>query len=100
MRESFESLRAIRELYEEADLRLRRHDYNYDLMRLQVEGNRSGRLLAWLLQEDQQHTPIGAICLIDGTLVASQEAINNSFKKYYMGLYRRQAICKSATLHD
>ncbi|KAJ1201791.1 hypothetical protein NDU88_005597 [Pleurodeles waltl] len=97
---SFESLHAKRELYEEADQRLHRHDYNYHLRRLQAEGDRSWRLLAWLLREDQQHTPIGAIRLIDGTLVTSQEAINNAFKEYYMRLYRGQAICDTHCLES
>ncbi|KAJ1214078.1 hypothetical protein NDU88_001705 [Pleurodeles waltl] len=85
-------------MYAEADQLLRRHDYNYHLMRLQAEGDRSGRLLAWLLREDRQHTQIRAIRLIDRTMGTSQEAINNAFKEYGMGLYRGQATCDTQRL--
>ncbi|KAJ1172364.1 hypothetical protein NDU88_004211 [Pleurodeles waltl] len=79
---TFEPLRAKREIYKEADQRLRRHDYNYHLIRLHVEGDRLGRLLAWLLREERKHTPIGAIRLTNETMVSSQDTINNAFKDY------------------
>ncbi|KAJ1087615.1 hypothetical protein NDU88_000782 [Pleurodeles waltl] len=69
-------------------------------MRLHTKGDHSGRLLAWLLREEWQHAPIGAICLTDGTVVSSQEAINNAFKDYYMGLYQQQPECDAQQLES
>ncbi|KAJ1083998.1 hypothetical protein NDU88_004153 [Pleurodeles waltl] len=86
----FKPLGVKRRVYEEADQRLRRHDYNYHLTHLHMEDDRSGRFLAWLLREERQHTPIVAICLTDGTVVPLQEAINYAFNDYYTGLYRQR----------
>ncbi|KAJ1103220.1 hypothetical protein NDU88_000647 [Pleurodeles waltl] len=76
----FERLREMRKLYDEADWHLRHHDYQYYRTQLYTEGDRSGRLLAWLFHDEQQHTPIGAIRLADGTMVSSQAAINDAFR--------------------
>ncbi|KAJ1116474.1 hypothetical protein NDU88_004685 [Pleurodeles waltl] len=96
----FEPLGAKRRVYEEADQHLRRYDYNLHLTCLHTEGDSSGRLLAWLLRKEQQHAPIGAICLNDGTVVSSQEEINNAFKDDYTELYRQQPACDAQQLES
>ncbi|KAJ1210586.1 hypothetical protein NDU88_005948 [Pleurodeles waltl] len=73
----------------EVDMRLRKFDYQHYIARTHSEGDRSRRLLAWLIQGELQRPPIGAIQLYSGIMVNTQADINNAFKQYYSRLYER-----------
>ncbi|KAJ1154747.1 hypothetical protein NDU88_007490 [Pleurodeles waltl] len=93
----YRALKEARTKYNEADTRLRRYDRNYHLMRLQTEGDRSGRLLVWLLREDWQQSPIGAIRAGASTMATTQDEINETFREYYANLYTK---CTSCTIQE
>ena len=66
---------------------LARIDYRHYIKRQHSEGDRSGRMLAWLLKEEHTNIPIGAIRGTDGTIHCSQLEINEIFADYYRTLY-------------
>ncbi|KAJ1187506.1 hypothetical protein NDU88_004281 [Pleurodeles waltl] len=57
------------------------------ISRQYAEGDRAGRLLAWLVRQNSQPSPIGAIRLDSGTIVNSQVEMNDAFYTYYRSLY-------------
>ncbi|KAJ1106026.1 hypothetical protein NDU88_003429 [Pleurodeles waltl] len=56
-----ECLRTILKKNRESETQLWKHDYRRRLAALHAEGDSSGWLLAWLVKEDSQDPPIGAI---------------------------------------
>ncbi|KAJ1173261.1 hypothetical protein NDU88_005098 [Pleurodeles waltl] len=96
----YTSLKDARAEYATADATLRLHDYKYHVTRLQAEGDKSGRLLAWLLREERQCPPIGAIGLGAGALATTQEKINDAFREYYTQLYTTRTSCTSQQLRS
>ncbi|KAJ1217657.1 hypothetical protein NDU88_005250 [Pleurodeles waltl] len=84
--------------YNDADSKLRCHDYNYHLTRLQTEGDGSSRMLAWLLREDRQQSPIGAIRVGAHDMATTQVEINETFRKYYSNLYTKRTSCTASQL--
>ncbi|KAJ1184134.1 hypothetical protein NDU88_000944, partial [Pleurodeles waltl] len=45
------TLNSLRAAHNEADTRLGKHDYRHYITRQHAEGDRSGRLLAWLTRQ-------------------------------------------------
>ncbi|KAJ1108412.1 hypothetical protein NDU88_005788 [Pleurodeles waltl] len=78
----------IRSKWTETDNRLRHFDYRHHIARTHAEGDRSGKLLEWLIKNERRNTPIGAIRLESGRIVNIQSEINNAFKEYYSSLYQ------------
>ncbi|KAJ1200034.1 hypothetical protein NDU88_003863 [Pleurodeles waltl] len=71
----------------EVDSRLRQFDYLHHIAQLHSEGDRSSRLLAWLVKGEHQHTHISTIQLDSGAIVNAQLEINEAFRQYYSTLY-------------
>ncbi|KAJ1184029.1 hypothetical protein NDU88_000839 [Pleurodeles waltl] len=72
----------------ETDARLRKFDYQHYAPRMHAEGDRSSRLLSWLVKGEQQHSTINAISLDEGSVVNTQQEINEAFRQYYATLYK------------
>ncbi|KAJ1118887.1 hypothetical protein NDU88_007074 [Pleurodeles waltl] len=85
---SLETLNSLKSDYKEADARLSRHDYRHFKAPQHAEGNRSGKLLAWLVRQPLQSSPIGAIRTHSGEVINAQAGINKSFHTYYRSLYQ------------
>ena len=64
------------------------------------EGNRAGRLLAWLTTPVQPTTPIQAIRNAGGEVCQKQVGINYAFRNYYESLYSCNGIIDSALIEQ
>ena len=73
--------------YRDIETRLARLDFKQFTAKLYKEGDRSGRLLAWLIREDPARAPIGAIRDPSGQVINSQIDIKTTFAEYYRSLY-------------
>ncbi|KAJ1136101.1 hypothetical protein NDU88_002519 [Pleurodeles waltl] len=89
----YSALRETRAEHAKADATLRLHDHKHHMARLQAEGDRSGRLLAWLLREDRRCPPIGSIITGVGAIATTQVNINDAFREYYTQLYTKSTSC-------
>ncbi|KAJ1097560.1 hypothetical protein NDU88_002678, partial [Pleurodeles waltl] len=89
----YTALKEMRAEHAKADATLRLHDHKHHVARLQSEGDRSGRLLAWLLREDRRCSPIGAIGTGAGAIATTQVKINDAFREYYTQLYTKSTSC-------
>ncbi|KAJ1152186.1 hypothetical protein NDU88_004963 [Pleurodeles waltl] len=56
----------------EVESRLRKFDYRQYTTRQHMEGDRSSRIVAWLVKGEQKHTPINTIRLNTGTIVNTE----------------------------
>ncbi|KAJ1098940.1 hypothetical protein NDU88_004047 [Pleurodeles waltl] len=75
-------LRQFRIRCGEVESALSYHDYRTRTALQDAQGDRSGRLLAWLLRGGHRSTPAMSIRLVDGTIATSQLAINDAFRDY------------------
>ncbi|KAJ1141670.1 hypothetical protein NDU88_007998 [Pleurodeles waltl] len=78
----------LKKQWVETDARLQKFDYRHYTARLHAEGDRSSRLLSWLLKGEQQHSTINAIRLDEGSILNTQLEINKAFRQYYATLYK------------
>lgn len=62
-------------------------DYAAYVQRQHKAANRAGPLLAKLIRDTPQNTPIMEITTLDGTVVSTQLEINDAFQDYYQALY-------------
>ena len=91
----YAQVQALRGECKDIEKDLAKIDYKHHIAKLHKEGDRSGRLLAWLTREDRDRPPIGAIRSSDGTTCHAQSDINKSFLEYYKSLYSNS--CPEAT---
>ena len=62
-------------------------DYKATISQQHAEGDKPGRILAWLLKSETPKTTLGVIRNQTGTIVNTQEEINEVFTQYYEHLY-------------
>ncbi|KAJ1214499.1 hypothetical protein NDU88_002117 [Pleurodeles waltl] len=68
---------------------LSHHDYRTRMAVQHAQGDRLGKVLAWLLREVHHGTPAMSIRIQDGTIAPSQLTINENFRNYYRQLYEK-----------
>ncbi|KAJ1141267.1 hypothetical protein NDU88_007601 [Pleurodeles waltl] len=85
--DKLEKLRNVRKQCREEEYCLSKHDQRIKLASLHAEGDHSGRLLSWLILEEHQRIPVGAIRDINGSLVNMHADINIVFRDYYCDLH-------------
>ncbi|KAJ1175546.1 hypothetical protein NDU88_000833 [Pleurodeles waltl] len=84
-------IRQLRIRRHEAESTLSHHDYRIRMALQHAQGDRSGKVLAWLLREAHHGTPAMSIKTPDGTVANTQLAINDTFRAYYQQLYEQPA---------
>ncbi|KAJ1163833.1 hypothetical protein NDU88_004285 [Pleurodeles waltl] len=82
-------LRQYRIYRGEVESALSYHDFRTRMALQHAQGDRSGRLLAWLLQGEHRRAPAMLIRIADGTVATSQLAVDDAFRDYYRQLYEK-----------
>ncbi|KAJ1165768.1 hypothetical protein NDU88_006185 [Pleurodeles waltl] len=72
---------------QQAEALLGKHDHKCCTALLHAEGVRSGKLLSWLVKEEQQSAPVRVRLLGNGTIITCWPTINATFHDYYYRLY-------------